>query len=156
MQKVFEIIGGAPDGASLKSLSEALGVIDKITSDKLLSFSKAYASGFRLVNPAKQKFADTVLGLTYYELLRLFANELDRNNALLIAFGFSFADEHILEITKRALENPKLMVWICCYCEDDLNTCRILFNATPNVWFLKAEEDLNLNVFCDVLDRVGQ
>ncbi|MBK5211162.1 MAG: SIR2 family protein [Coriobacteriia bacterium] len=154
--KTFEVIGGEPSEASLESLAKALGSIDEIACDKLLSFSKAYYLGFRLVNPAKQKFADTVLGLTYYELLRLYANELDRNNALLVAFGFSFADEHILEITKRALENPQLMLWVCCHTEDNLDAYQSLFSSVSNVWFFKAEEKLDLEVFCDVLGMVGK
>ena len=50
----------------------------------LIQFLADYHRTFYLINPTKRKFEETVLGLTYYELLRLYANELDRNNALLI------------------------------------------------------------------------
>ncbi len=45
---------------------------------------------------------------TYYELLRIYNNELDREGTLLVSFGFSFGDKHILDITRRALKNPTL------------------------------------------------
>jgi hypothetical protein len=68
-----------------------------------------------IILPRKQKFEETVIDQTYYDLLRLYANELDKENALLCVFGFSFADEHILDITRRALKNPTLQVLIFCY-----------------------------------------
>lgn len=60
---------------------------------------------FNMVWPTKQKFHNTVLNLNYYELLRIFSNELEKKNqSLLLVFGFSFNDEHILEIVKDHLQ----------------------------------------------------
>lgn len=59
-----------------------------------------------LVFPNLKKFHATLMDRVYYGLLRIFANALDQENALLISFGFSFEDEHILDITRRALRNP--------------------------------------------------
>ena len=88
---------------------------------KLLDgFVEKYDSTLCIVNPAKRKFEETVLEQSYYDLLRIYANELDRNNALLLVFGFSFADEHILELTKRAIRsNPKLIMLVSCHTRDD-------------------------------------
>lgn len=72
---------------------------------------------FNMVWPTKQKFYNTVLNLNYYELLRIFSNELEKNQSLLLVFGFSFNDEHILEIVKRSLANPTLLVYIFCFKE---------------------------------------
>ncbi len=64
---------------------------------------------FCLVLPRKQeKFRDVLLTRTYYDMLRLYANQLDKENALLIAEGVSFGDEHILGMTRGALNNPTL------------------------------------------------
>jgi hypothetical protein len=50
---------------------------------------------------------------TYYELLRLYSNELEKENTVLFAMGFSFADRHIHDITLRAANsNPTLMIYV--------------------------------------------
>lgn len=73
-------------------------------------------SKFAVVNPTKEKFQDTILNLQYYELLRLFSNELEKENTILIVFGFSMADEHIREIILRAANsNPTLTIKIFAY-----------------------------------------
>lgn len=69
-----------------------------------------------IVNPTKDKFRETILNQTYYELLRIYANELERENTVLFVMGFSFADEHIRELTLRvANSNPTLQIFIFAY-----------------------------------------
>ena len=71
---------------------------------------------FAVVNPTKEKFKDTILNLQYYELLRLFSNELEKENTILIVFGFSMADEHIRDIiTRAANSNPTLTIKVFAY-----------------------------------------
>ena len=73
-----------------------------------------------MINPNKDKFKDTTLKLHYYELLRMFSNNIDKENAVLFVFGFSFADEHICEIVNRATRsNPTLLVVIFAYSENE-------------------------------------
>lgn len=77
------------------------------------AFVQAYEKLLIVVNPTKDKFRHTVLNQTYYEMLRQYSNELERENAILFVFGFSFADEHIREITIRAANsNPTLLVYV--------------------------------------------
>ena len=77
----------------------------------LVDFFNAYDQ-LQIVNPTKEKFKTTLLNNYYYELLRLFANEMEKENTLLFALGFSFADEHVREITIRALNsNPTLQLY---------------------------------------------
>ena len=69
-----------------------------------------------IINPTKEKFKDTTLDSTYYDLLRMFSNELERENSVLFVMGFSFADEHIKEIVIRSINsNPTLIVYIFAY-----------------------------------------
>ena len=66
-----------------------------------------------IVNPTKGKFQQTVLDQKYYDLLRIYANELEKENTLLFVMGFSFADEHIRDLTIRvANSNPTLMIYV--------------------------------------------
>lgn len=68
-----------------------------------------------MINPTKQKFEDTTKNLHYYEMLRMYANHLERENSVLFVLGFSFADEHIEKITQRvAKSNPTLIIYILC------------------------------------------
>jgi hypothetical protein len=79
------------------------------------AFADAYAL-LTIVNPEKTKFALTVLNHTYYDLIRRFANEMERENSLLLALGFSFRDEHLRELVLRAARNnPTLQVVAFCY-----------------------------------------
>jgi len=84
-------------------------------------FDKLY-SKLQIINPNQEKFEKSVLHLTYYELLRLYTTALERQNALLIVAGFSFSDEHILELTKRAVNsNPTLTVIIFSHRSDGVS-----------------------------------
>jgi len=100
-----------PAGADLDALVHATAglPLEKATVD----FLKAYEQLLVVVNPTKEKFKHTLLNQTYYELLRIYSNELEKENAFLLVMGFSFVDEHIREITLRAANsNPTLLVWV--------------------------------------------
>ncbi len=78
-------------------------------------FRKAYDK-LVMINPRKAKFRETVLDLHFYELMRLYANALEKTTTCLFVAGFSFADEHIAQITRRAAaSNPTLLVIIFAY-----------------------------------------
>ncbi|HID5953745.1 TPA: SIR2 family protein, partial [Escherichia coli] len=64
---------------------------------------KSYYNSLAIVNPTKEKFSETVFQQHYYQSLRLLSYELEKPQTVLICFGFSFQDEHILEIIKRSL-----------------------------------------------------
>lgn len=80
-----------------------------------------------IVNPTKAKFKETVLEEQYYEMMRIYANSLEKVNTLLFCMGFSFADEHIKNITIRAANsNPTLQIIIFAY--DDVAKSEIKEN----------------------------
>ena len=75
-----------------------------------------------MINPTKDKFITSVLDYHFYELMRIYSNALERENSLLFVMGFSFADEHIAQITKRAADtNPTLQVIIFAYSDNDID-----------------------------------
>lgn len=76
---------------------------------------------FALIFPEKNKFENTLYQEFYYQNLRQLSYELEKQNSILIVFGFSFADEHIAEIVKRACNNPTLNIYIFCYSLDTKN-----------------------------------
>ena len=89
--------------------------IDSASSELKQSFREAYDE-LVMINPRKAKFRETVIDLHFYELMRLYANALEKPTTCLFAMGFSFADEHVAQITRRAASsNPTLLVIIFAY-----------------------------------------
>lgn len=83
------------------------------------AFEDAYRR-LPIINPEKQKFETTVLTETYYELIRRFANELERENSVLFVHGFSFRDEHLRKLVVRSMRaNPTLQVVVFCFVAGD-------------------------------------
>ncbi|MGS0743471.1 hypothetical protein ACVBEF_16850 [Glaciimonas sp. GG7] len=85
------------------------------------------------MNPTKWKFHETVFEEHYYQMLRHLSYELEKPNSILITFGFSFADEHILKIVQRSLSNLHLQTFICCYSQASAEEMEKEFNQWKNV-----------------------
>lgn len=157
--KVGHLVEAECDEDGLTELHELAGELPEGDRDLIDGFTDKYDFTLCIVNPAKRKFEETVLEQSYYDLLRIYANELDRNNALLLVFGFSFADEHILELTKRAIRsNPKLIVLISCHTRSDAAWYCSLFPNADNVYLLVPKEDkeIGLGELTEVLRCVAR
>lgn len=100
-----------------EQLSDELAAIYKEAYEKVDSFYKLYKN-FPVVNPTKEKFSDTVFQQHYYQLLRMLSFELEKQDSVLVVFGFSFADEHILEIVRRSIVNPKIKIYVIAFNKD--------------------------------------
>lgn len=105
-----------------------------------VSFSHAQIEDFwagynklPIVNPTKWKFHETVFEEHYYQMLRLLSYELEKPNSILITFGFSFADEHILKLIQRSLSNPQLQTFICCFSQKSAKALSDEFKLWKNV-----------------------
>lgn len=116
---------------------------------------KDWVNQHALVLPRKEKFKETVLENIYYDLLRTYSNELDKEGTLLIVFGFSFADEHIELLTKKALRNTTLKLMIFAYNESSTKSYNDKFKDFANVEivYLK-DEDMDLEKFCSILEII--
>lgn len=104
-----------------------------------------FSDAFSLILPTRNKFNQTLLERVYYDLLRIYANTLEIENTVLICFGFSFEDEHILEITKRALKNPTLMLIIMAFKKDSAESYQEKFSKFNNVIVFHPDGDDELN-----------
>lgn len=102
--------------SSLKTLHDkAEDVLLLYSPDVYDSFMKEYDK-LVMINPTKEKFSTTVLDYHFYELMRMYSNALECTSTLLIVAGFSFADEHLANITKRAANaNPTLQIVVFAY-----------------------------------------
>jgi hypothetical protein len=90
-----------------------LDCVKKVKADLgKADFDKSYKD-LTIVNPTKEKFEDTLVKQYYYDLLRIYSNELEKENCLLFVLGFSFADEHIRDLTARVADsNPTLKIYV--------------------------------------------
>ena len=93
-----------------------------------------------VILPNMRKFESTLLDRVYFDLLRLYTNAMEMENALLFVFGFSFADEHILDITRRALRNPTANVVIFAYSERGATDLEKKFSSHRNVLIVKPTD----------------
>ena len=117
--KFIDIYRILPDGKheeksydDLVTEARALAVADSTIYGNFLKHYKSLI----IINPTKRKFEETVMDYHFYELMRMYANALEKENTLLFAAGFSFADEHIASITKRAADvNPTLQIIVFAY-----------------------------------------
>lgn len=100
-----------------------------------------------IVNPTKWKFHETVFEEHYYQMLRLLSYELEKPNSIFIVFGFSFADEHILNLVKRSLANPSLQIFICCFNATEQTKIQELFKLYKNVKCLTVDGFLDFSAF---------
>lgn len=104
-------------------------------------FLDAYSS-LAIVNPEKSKFNSTVMNSNYYDQIRMFSNEMDRQNSLMLVFGFSFADEHMLQVVERALKsNPTFTMLLFPYNDKDLEYFRNHFKFNNNVYCYYKKND---------------
>ncbi len=100
-----------PPDATLDALITAAA--GKTVAPEVTQFLENYEKLLLIVNPTKEKFRHTLTNETYYELLRLYSNELEKEKTVLFVMGFSFADEHIRDITLRsAASNPTLIIYV--------------------------------------------
>ncbi len=99
-----------PDNANFQALVNLVN--GKTSKPSVKAFLDLYKK-LLIVNPTKEKFKHTLFNQTYYDLLRVYSNELEKENTVLFAMGFSFADEHIRTLTLRAAQsNPTLIIYI--------------------------------------------
>ncbi|MDE1492631.1 SIR2 family protein [Xenorhabdus bovienii] len=110
-----------------------------------------------IVNPTKWKFHETVFEEAYYQILRHLSYELERPHSVLIAFGFSFADEHILSLVQRALSNPSLTMYVMCYSESTKDWMLEIFKEYLNVKLIYSEDSkLDFKLFNDAYFTINK
>jgi len=116
---------------------------------------KSLTDLFTIILPRKDKFRETLLNQVYYDLLRIYSNELDKENTLLISAGFSFSDEHIFDLTKRALKNPTLRLIIFCYQKTELREFETKYDAFNNVSIIYSnKENIDFEKFNAILSEL--
>ncbi|AUX78121.1 hypothetical protein NXT3_CH03595 [Sinorhizobium fredii] len=132
------------DGEKSDADIESLDV--NIPDAQIDEFWKQYEQ-LPIVNPTKWKFHETVFEEHYYQTLRLLSYELEKPNSVFVVFGFSFADEHILNLVKRSLSNPTLKMFVCCFNNKEKSSLQQKFEGFDNVELICVDGDLDFRAF---------
>lgn len=98
-----------------------------------------------VILPNMRKFESTLLDRIYFDLLRLYSNAMEVENTLLFVFGFSFADQHILDITRRALRNPTAKVIIFAYSFESAADFESMFSSHRNVLVVHPSQGAHID-----------
>ncbi|PST83185.1 hypothetical protein C7T94_11335 [Pedobacter yulinensis] len=123
--------------------ARSLNHIDEATSGKTGNgFLEPYKR-ILVVNPEESKHLESVLNLYYYELLRMYSSELEKENSTLFIVGFSMDDKHIKEITLRAAKaNPTLRIFVCCsQSSNEKMYTKLEVTQHPNIQVLTPDSD---------------
>lgn len=116
--KVNPASGDVEDKSLAEMISEADGK-HMTNADVFKPFLEKYHK-LVMINPTKRKFRESVVDHHFYELMRQYSNNLEKENTLLFVSGFSFADEHIADITLRAANtNPTLHIVVFAFNDAD-------------------------------------
>lgn len=128
------------------------------------NFKDEYKENILVVNPEDAKYSETVLNKYYYELLRSYSSELERENSVLFVVGFSMEDQHIREITKRAAKsNPTLRIFIFPHTKDKRVEMEVKMEISkfPNITIVpnnytnyKEDYSYDLNTVTDKFFRI--
>ncbi|MGF1924723.1 MAG: SIR2 family protein, partial [Bacteroidia bacterium] len=163
--KVIQDFNNGNVPKAITELEREVGTKSLVYDTSLKQFNEAYDK-LVIINPTKEKFITTTVQYTFYELLRMYSNELEKENSILFVMGFSFADEHIREITKRvANSNPTLLICIFAYNESSKNDIETKLNmqdfkfrnvetlvvgdlaSINKLWFSKLANELDEELF---------
>ncbi|MZU11557.1 hypothetical protein GUI51_14470 [Enterococcus mundtii] len=124
-----------------EKIKKYINNINTIASMELDEFKTKYDQ-LPIVSPTKKKFSETVFEQLYYQMLRMLSFELEKDSSILIVFGFSFADEHILEIVRRSMVNPTLKIYVIAYDFKSKSTIEEALGKGTNIDFLPNFDDL--------------
>jgi len=145
---------GSDSGDELQEHKIIYNVETKVLHDDVeLDVKKTILSSYNLIFPRKEKFKTVLLNHTYYDLMRLYSNELDKEQTTLIAFGFSFTDEHILDLTRRALRNSTLKLMIFAFDSGVATKLLATFSPYNNVDVIvpEANQEIRFKQFNEAL-----
>lgn len=123
---------------SIDDLKELFSELTDDLNDDINEFRKLYEK-LPVVNPTDRKFSETVFEQHYYQMLRMLSFELERENSVLIVFGFSFADQHILDIVRRSMINPSLQIYIIAYSDDAKKNIMSKLGSDIRVFYFPSE-----------------
>ncbi|MCO6543126.1 MAG: SIR2 family protein [Lactobacillus sp.] len=88
-------------------------------NDKRVLIKNEIAKEPLIVPPNHMEGEATFLNNHFHDMLRVFQLELDKPESVLFVLGFSFQDDHIARMIRRALQNKELIIICFGYSNND-------------------------------------
>lgn len=112
-----------------------------------------------VVKPTGYEDQETFLNNHFHDMLRIFQLELDKPQTVLFVIGFSFQDQHISQMIRRALNNRELLIACLCYQDTDKEKIEenigIQSGTRNNLQIITPSdlsiENIRLSDLCDIL-----
>lgn len=103
-------------------------------------FSAGYEK-VAIINPNAEKHFETVLDTNYASMLRKFTLELEKENSVLLVFGFSLEDKHIRNLLYGVMKsNPTLVVIYFSFSKYDETLDKLEESKNSNLYVISPEE----------------
>ncbi len=118
-------------------------IADDLDSKTGQDFDNGY-NEISVINPNAEKHFETVLDTNYASILRKFTLELEKENSVLMIFGFSLADKHIKNLLYGVMKsNPTLVVIYFSYSKYNEDKDKHDENKNSNLYIISPEADFD-------------
>lgn len=108
-------------------------------------FSAGYEK-VAVINPNAEKHFETVLDTNYASMLRKFTLELEKENSVLLVFGFSLADKHVRDLLYGVMKsNPTLIVIYFSYSRYDEKLDKLEEGRNFNLYVISPKDEDKLS-----------
>ena len=120
-------------------------IADDLDGKSGTDFSAGYDK-VAVINPNAEKHFETVLDTNYASMLRKFTLELEKENSVLLVFGFSLDDKHIRNLLYGVMKsNPTLVVIYFSYSKYDETQDKLEESKNSNLYIISPESEEKLS-----------
>ena len=120
-----------------------------ISNDLDTKTGKEFVDGYEkiaVINPNAEKHFETVMDINYAAMLRKFVLELEKENSILMIFGFSMNDVHIRDLLYSAMKsNPTLIVLYFSYDQYDEKNDPLKKREYSNLHIISPKKKFSFN-----------
>lgn len=108
-----------------------------------------------VINPNAEKHFETVMDTNYASMLRKFTLELEKENSVLLVFGFSLEDKHIRNLLYGVMKsNPTLVVIYFSYSKYDETKDSLEESKNANLYVVSPEDKFSFEKSAEYLHSV--
>jgi hypothetical protein len=133
---------------------------DDLSNKEGSDFEDGYKK-IAVINPNAEKHYETVLDTNHASMLRKFTLELEKENSVLMIFGFSLDDKHIRDLLYGVMKaNPTLIVIYFSYSKYDEKEDKLMEIKNQNLYIISPEDKFsftkNTEYLCKVFNNVDE
>jgi hypothetical protein len=129
-------------------------IADDLSDKSGEDFNTGYKK-IAVINPNAEKHFETVMDTNYASTLRKFTLELEKENSVLLIFGFSLEDKHIRNLLYGVMKsNPTLVVIYFSYSKYDETQDKLEEGKNSNLYVISPEDKFSFEKGAEYLYSV--